>query len=400
LTRIGKRTPALATAAAGIVIGLALAGCGTPGAPLPPSLKLPDPVTNLAATRTGDQVFLTWTTPRKNTDKLLIKGNIPVRVCRKEGSGACTPLRALLSFAPNSAGTFTETLSGVLSSGPPRSLTYFVELMNGKGRSAGLSNAATVLAGVAPAAVEGLSAEVRKQGVVLHWADEPATADSTATTPSITIFARLRRTLLTPPASPPANAKTSSQQGFLAPAPEPVEQNLLVEPIPDDGKGRDRTRELIPDRVWDKTIRFGRTYEYRAQRVARVNLGNQTIELAGPLSDPVRVDAQDIFPPDVPSGLAAVATQANAGAIPSEGPSIDLSWQPVTDADLAGYAIYRREGDERWQRMSSAQPVVGPGFHDAHVQAGHTYQYAVTAIDQGGRESARSPQTEETVPNP
>jgi len=47
-------------------------GCGTPGAPLPPSLKLPDPVTNLAAVRTGNQVLLTWTMPKKNTDKMLI----------------------------------------------------------------------------------------------------------------------------------------------------------------------------------------------------------------------------------------------------------------------------------------------------------------------------------------
>jgi hypothetical protein len=391
---IGRRTTALVSAAAGLALGLV--GCGTPGAPLPPSLKLPDAVTNLAATRTGDQVSLTWTMPRKNTDKLLIKGNIPVRVCRKKASGTCEPVKSELAFAPNSPGTFTETLSGDLASGPARPLSYFVELMNGKGRSAGLSNAATVVAGAAPAAVEGLSAEVRKQGVDLHWADEPGVAESSTAASSTTVFIRLRRTLLTPPASPPASAKTSSEQGLLAPPPEPIEQNLLVEPRDDSEGDSHRTPDRTPNRTVDKTIRFGRTYAYRAQRVARVTLGAQTIELAGPLSNPVRVDAEDVFPPDAPSGLAAVATQANA----SEGPSIDLSWQPVTDADLAGYAVYRREGGEPWQRISPTQPVVGPGFHDAHVQAGHTYQYTVTAIDQGGRESARSAQTEETVPTP
>ena len=74
---------------------LAVSGCGTPGAPLPPSLKLPDPVTNLSAMRTGDQVSLTWTMPRKNTDKLLIKGEIPVSICRRESrcvsEGRSTP---------------------------------------------------------------------------------------------------------------------------------------------------------------------------------------------------------------------------------------------------------------------------------------------------------------------
>jgi hypothetical protein len=34
------------------------------------------------------------------------------------------------------------------------------------------------------------------------------------------------------------------------------------------------------------------------------------------------------------------------------------------------------------------------------VQAGHTYIYAVSAIDQGGHVSGRSAEAEETVPNP
>jgi fibronectin type 3 domain-containing protein len=83
----------------------------------------------------------------------------------------------------------------------------------------------------------------------------------------------------------------------------------------------------------------------------------------------------------------------------SESASIDLSWLPVTEADLAGYAVFRREGDGEWQRISPAQPVVGPAFHDADVKPGHTYRYAVSAIDQGGHESARSAEAAETVPN-
>ena len=37
---------------------LLLAGCGAPGAPQPPSLQLPSPVADLAATRKGDKVTL------------------------------------------------------------------------------------------------------------------------------------------------------------------------------------------------------------------------------------------------------------------------------------------------------------------------------------------------------
>jgi hypothetical protein len=368
--------------------GLFVTGCGTPGAPLPPSLKLPDPVVDLSATRTGNQVSLIWTMPKKNTDKLVIKGNIEVRVCRKEVSGACMPVPGELSFAPVAHGSFTETLPAALAAGSPRSLTYFVELRNNRGRSAGLSNAAVVLAGEAPGPVTGLLAEVRKDGVVLRWNPGPGAADSATAAAQASTVIRLRRTLLTSQPKTESAARPGLQKGLLAPAPEPIEQNLLVESGQQPGR--------MPDRTLDKSIRFGRTYEYRAQRVARVSIDSKTVELEGPLSDPVRVEANDVFPPAVPTGLAAVATAADSTTVPS----IDLSWQPIAESDLAGYAVYRREGDEAWQRISSPQPVVGPGFHDPQVQPGHTYHYAVTAIDQGGHESARSIEADETVPNP
>jgi fibronectin type 3 domain-containing protein len=110
----------------------------------------------------------------------------------------------------------------------------------------------------------------------------------------------------------------------------------------------------------------------------------------------VQLEAKDIFPPAVPTGLAAVASAGENGSETA----IDLSWQPVTENDLAGYAVYRREGEGEWQRISPAPPQVPPAFHDPQVQPGRTYRYAVTAIDQGGHESARSVAAEETVPNP
>jgi hypothetical protein len=333
---------------------------------MPPSLNLPDRVADLAAVRAGNQVALTWTMPKKNTDKLLLKRNVTVSVCRKVNRPDCDEPGTAISLAPGAAGKFTDTLPPALTVGAPRVARYFVELKNQNGRSAGLSNAAVVLAGEAPAPVIGLNAEVRKGGVVLRWKTNNEAA-----------AVRLRRTLLTPPT-------TKNQGGLLAPAPEPLEQNLLV----DEG--------AATGRALDREIRFGQTYEYRAQRVARVEADGQTLEMAGEFSAPVRVEAQDVFPPAVPTGLAAVATAPENGA---EG-AIDLSWQPGTDADLAGYAVYRREGDAAWTRFSTAQPLVGPAFHDTQVQPGHTYIYAVSAIDQGGHESARSAETQETVPAP
>src|ERR1035437_10116575 len=114
-----------ALAVAGLAAGLFVAGCGTPGAPQAPSLNLPGRVIGLAATRTGNEVSLTWTMPKKNTDKLLLKGNIPVRVCRKEGTaGACETTAATLILEPGREGRFTETLRPPLATGAARPLAY------------------------------------------------------------------------------------------------------------------------------------------------------------------------------------------------------------------------------------------------------------------------------------
>jgi len=347
-----------------------------PAAPQPPSLNLPTPVSDLAAIRTGDQVALTWTMPTKNTDKTLLKGNMTVRVCRNETSSASCSAAATLALASGTNGAFTDTLPAPLASGSPRVLTYFVELANRKGRSAGLSNGAEILAGEAPAAVTSLTAEMRREGVLLSWNPGPPGFSPAAI--------RLVRRRITPAATEkPAPSK--SAEGPLGPPAEPVERTLRVDSA------------TPPDRALDTDIHFGESYEYRAQRVVRIAVNGKTLELAGPLSPPVGIDAVNVYPPAVPKGLAAVATPGENGAAPA----VDLNWQPNTEADLAGYVVYRRDpAGGGWQRISSAQPVAPPAYRDDHVEAGHTYIYAVSAIDEEGHESERSAETQESVPSP
>lgn len=367
--RTGQSRAAVVLATALIAL---LAGCGTPGAPQPPSLDLPDPVTDLSALRTGSRVSLTWTMPRRNTDKLPLKSSLAVSICRREEAGSgmadCVAVGDV-QLGPGLDGLFTDTLPVKLAIGPSRLLNYYVELKNRKGRSAGLSNAATVLAGEGPKPVTALAAEVRKAGIVLRWA--PGNSGE---------IVRLRRTLLTPTATKP-------RTGPLPQAPEAIEQNLIVE----------ANSSAAGPQALDKNITFGNTYEYRAQRLIREAVNGETIELDGDLSAPIRVEARDVFPPAVPTGLAAVASAADlASGLQA---SIDLSWQPNGDADLAGYEVYRREDATPWERISGDQPVAGPAFHDAHVVPGHTYRYGVSAIDKGGRESGRSEEAREAVPN-
>jgi fibronectin type 3 domain-containing protein len=78
--------------------------------------------------------------------------------------------------------------------------------------------------------------------------------------------------------------------------------------------------------------------------------------------------------------------------------SIDLSWQPDTEPDLAGYVVYRSSDGTGWERISGPVPVNGPAYRDTTVEKNHVYRYAVSAIDQTGHESKRSSDARQSTP--
>src|SRR5579863_6592105 len=100
-----------------VVLCALLSGCGTPGTPQPPSLNLAAPVEDLSAIRTGDHVALTWTMPKRNTDKTALKAGTLVRICRRDGSAACTQVGTDLSVAAGKPGSFTDALPASLTGG-------------------------------------------------------------------------------------------------------------------------------------------------------------------------------------------------------------------------------------------------------------------------------------------
>src|SRR5207245_8416051 len=69
-----------------------LAGCGTVGAPQPPSLHLPEPVRDLRASRKGDKVTLTWTQPTETTDHEAVGRWLgTTNICRTIGPNSHMP---------------------------------------------------------------------------------------------------------------------------------------------------------------------------------------------------------------------------------------------------------------------------------------------------------------------
>ena len=87
--------------------------------------------------------------------------------------------------------------------------------------------------------------------------------------------------------------------------------------------------------------------------------------IEGPPSETVSVTPIDTFPPAPPRGLRAVRTSN----------SVELSWLPVEEEDVAGYRVLRSG--------AALGPLVeGTAFSDSTATAGTPYEYEVTVVTQ------------------
>src|SRR5215470_18071695 len=130
-----------------------LCGCGTPGAPLPPSFGIPKPVSDLKAVRKGDHVTVTWSTPEETTDgelmrkpgKMVLSRSLPSPAAPAEGSRIMTV--AVLPLPPalkeQASPPVVQDALGDWVNRPEDFAAYSVEARSGSGKSAGSSNRVT-----------------------------------------------------------------------------------------------------------------------------------------------------------------------------------------------------------------------------------------------------------------
>jgi hypothetical protein len=370
-----------------------LAGCASIGAPLPPSLELPKPPTDLRAVRKGDRVYLFWTLSERTTDRQNLRHPGPIRVCRSLAAvmsecdtpvGSVAPGVGIVPTSPESktAGrdrleaSFVDTLPKDLEQqNSTRTATYAVEAFNLHARSAGLSNQVRVpLAPTLPPPAN-IAAEPAADGVVLRWECAPFPPEP----PGIHFIYRIDRRSL------------------------------------DTGTDVKLAEVDCPGRFEDHTIEWEKWYEYRVAVVTSTDLdsagrpcgardgmgGNSAraegsacvtvTSIEGDDSIPQKVFTKDVYPPAVPTGLQAVYSGAG------QAPFVDLLWAPDTDADLAGYNVYRRQDMGPPARINP-ELVKTPAYRDRNVVAGKTYRYSVSAVDVRANESMRSEETSESIP--
>ena len=342
-----------------------LVSCATIGPPRPPSLDLPKPPADLRAVRKGERVVLNWTIPTATTDRETIRALGPTQICRGPGEmKACgasigqvsTPIPAATTPKQKPQGSFTDTLpSEFLSDSLDASITYSVQVLNREGRSAGLSNQVHVPLVRTMPSPQHVEARVAKDGVVLSWNGNPVSTQVRGETYQYRIYRRA----------------------------EGSGNSALVGTIP-NGES-----EII---FTDNTIEWQKTYCYHVEPVTVIQGANDSqLTIEGSDSVEVKVLADDVFPPAIPSELQAVFSG------PGQKAFIDLVWAPVSDVDLAGYNVYRREEGGVASKLNS-ELVLTPAYRDAGVAPQAHYLYSVTAVDVRGNESAHSEEAQETVP--
>jgi len=347
-----------------LLMAAALIGCGTPGAPLPPSLGIPKPVGDLQAVRKGDTVTLTWSAPSETTDGELIRKPGKMQLLRTISFETGTrkviadlPLEPSLKQDRAPASTATDSLTSLLEPGAIRDFAvYSVVASSRSGKDAGPSNQVSIPLVPIPLTPQHVQATAVPLGVSVSWdqAWPPRKESRLSAQYAFRIMRRVEG----------SNSSTRVAQVTVG-----NEAMLFV----------------------DTGIEWEKHYEYWITPVTLWQLGDvRKGEVEGDDSQIASVFAHDKFPPSAPTALQAVFSEAAQ-------PFIDLTWTSNTEPDLAGYNVYRHAAEEQPVKMNT-ELVKTSAFQDTSVRRGMKYFYSVSAVDLRGNESSRSQETSETTP--
>lgn len=378
------------TARITIVLLLAsLIACGKKGPPLAPLHLVPNVVTNVDARRSGDTVRIRFAVPTSN-----LNGPGPVAIDRIEiyavtlGPGAATlPNRELLT-ATYRVGTISVRPAPV--EGEPAPQNAVADTRPAPGEVAEFTEQLTA---------EKLQPIVRPEPP----AAPPAPAAPVPTYASRTYVmrgltkggrpgqpsARVQLALVQPP-SPPSDIKgrfTETAVGLDWTAPATVEGGA---PPVYNVYSADGAAPLNPAPITEpKFERAGAEYGKEQCFVVRTVTVIGSVPIESEPSRPECVTPKDIFPPAAPQRLQVV---------PAPG-VMNLSWEPNSEADLAGYIVLRGDAPGDTLQALTPEPITATRFEDKTARPGSRYVYAVVAVDRATprNTSAFSNRIEETA---
>lgn len=340
-------------------------GCGVQAPPQPPRLEIPRTIKDLTATQIGRTVHLTFSRPELATDGERLKKPVTVNIFR----AATLPGRQ--PELPDASGAPWLTLSPKQLAGFTRSgkvdypLPFSIQQIR---QQQGSTFSFAVIA---------LTHGFRGHP---HRSEPSNVARATlldATGPVMNLVAKASQNSLLITWEAPAETLTGVPAAHLSGY--RVYESMSGKPDSYKLAGKAASNQFD-----EKTFQFGQQYFFWVDAITTV--GTATAESAP--SAPVSLTPRDVFPPPVPTGLTAVNA---AGAV-------DLLWNASSGRDLAGYNVYRSTEGGPFQRINK-QRVPTPICHDAKVEPGHRYEYAVTAVDLTGNESGKSEPASVTTPS-
>jgi hypothetical protein len=354
-----------------LLLSAFVSGCASPGEPYERKPPIPQAVNDLTATRSGNDVLLSFTLPDEAVDNRLLGTPLAIEIYRNfepppTATGGLSPAPAnptLRITIPASIANrysdqgrvrYTDALSADdFSQHAGGVAVYIIRTLASPKKSSANSNTAAVGVYPAPEAIDDLKTDVTPSAIVLSWTPpKPLGSES----PAIAGYRIYRAE-----ASAAATAENPLLKSSLA----------QVGETPPDSQS-----------FSDGQFNFGTTYVYSVRSFTQYPA--ETLESTG--SNFAVVTPRDTFPPGAPKGLVAVLVPAQ-GSIPAH---IELSWAISPETDLAGYNVYRTEQAGVPATRLNTELLLTPAFRDMNVQPGHVYFYTVTALDSSGNESPAS----------
>ena len=344
-----------------VLLLLLAAACGKIGEPLPPLILIPRPIVDLTARQQGGEVILGWTVPHLNTDGSTATTLASIEIYRsiREPSSAAgaapslgdSDLWRVLQTEPAPGRQETRSIRDLLegqdlSQVLGREFSYAVKVFNRKGQTAGLSNIATLWLQPVPQSPGRPRLNPAEEFVEISWA--PSTTNIDGSPVAAGVAFNLYRA---PPEGSPAGS--------------------LLNATPVAGTS-----------YRDGSVRLGETYVYRVRAVLETDRG----KVESRDSEEATLFHRDVFPPRPPRRLALVVGREY----------LSLAWYPNSEADLAGYHVFRRQGRGDFQRLT-ATATQRTSYEDRDLLKGPVYSYRVTAVDRAGNQSSFSNVVSDTL---
>lgn len=371
-------------------------GCASPDEPTARRVIIPQTVQDVQGRQQGAAVVLSFTLPSQSTRKEPLAAPPAVEIYRGEiagGAGAkpiekirmrlvyTLPAEMVDSYRANGRIVYRDEIeAGELAraAGAAAEWIYLVRTRAARNRVSEESNRVVVRIRPAPETVRNVSARASGQSVTVAWPREANAsyrvyraeiAPESAAAASVDASKAVLRMPLVQVAQMGASengATTSSAQGALQVQPTPVLQ------------------------YQDENVELGHAYLYIVRRVTQ--FGDDAVESAD--SKAVAITVVETVAPAAPQNVEAIVVPAVA----TEPAYVSLSWAISSEADVAGYVVYRIEQEGiRGVRLSEAL-VGSPTYRDTSVAPGRRYFYSVTAVDGGDLESAPSAAVEAQIP--